>query len=150
MPGPTGLSLLYLTQGYDMLTKLDILLDPSPVYTGDEVHFQFFQYCGTLWQMAHGLILKYRKECEYNDSDEPNIFKVGDFVCIKIHVRDKLTMKWSLPQYRVISLPSKHTMVLECIHTSKHLKISVKHTKKCDPDAMWLIPNSTTSPTLDA
>ena len=60
--------------------KLDILLDPSPVYTGDEVHFQFFQNCRTLWQMAHGLLLKYRKECEYNDSDEPNIFKVGEVV----------------------------------------------------------------------
>ena len=47
--------------------------------------------------MAHGLILKYRKECEYNDSDEPDIFKVGDLVSIRIHVRDKLTMKWSPP-----------------------------------------------------
>ena len=32
-----GLSPFYLTRGYDMRTKLDILLDPSPVYTGDEV-----------------------------------------------------------------------------------------------------------------
>ena len=150
MPGPTGLSLFYLTQGYDMRTKLDILLDPSPVYTGGEVHFQFFQNCKTLWQMAYGLILKYRKECEYNDSYEPDIFKVSDLVCIKIHVRDKLTMKWSPPRYRIISLPSKHTLVLECIHTGKHLKISVKHAKKCDPDAMWLIPYSTTSSTSDA
>ena len=52
MPGPTGLSPFYLTRGYDMRTKLDILLDLSPVYTGDEVHFQFFQNCRTLWQMA--------------------------------------------------------------------------------------------------
>ena len=80
-----------------MRTKLDILLDLNPVYTGDEVHFQFFQNCRTLWQMAHALILKYRKECECNNSDEPNIFKVGDLVSIRIHVRDKLTMKWSPP-----------------------------------------------------
>ena len=80
-----------------MQTKLDILLDPIPVYTGDEVHFQFFQNCRTLWQMAHGLILKYRKECEYNDSEEPDIFKVSDLVCINIHMRDKLTMKWCPP-----------------------------------------------------
>ena len=93
MPGPTGLLPFYLTRGYDMTTKLDILLDPNPVYTGDEVHFQFFQNCRT--QMACGLILKYRKECEYNNSDEPDIFKVGDLVSIRIHVRDKLTMKWS-------------------------------------------------------
>ena len=65
-------------------------------------------------------------------------------------MRDRLTMKWSPSQYRVISLPSKCTLVLECIHTGKHLKISVKHTKKCDPDAMWLIPDSTTSSTSDA
>ena len=52
MPGPTGLSPFYLTRGYDMRTKIDILLDPSPVYAGDEVHFQFFQNCRTLWQMA--------------------------------------------------------------------------------------------------
>ena len=52
MPGPMGLSPFYLTRGYDMRTKLDILLDLSPVYTGDEVHFQFFQNCRTLWQMA--------------------------------------------------------------------------------------------------
>ena len=68
-----------------MRMKLDILLDLSPVYTGDEVHFQFFQNCRTLWPMACGLILKYQKECEYNDSDEPNIFKVGDLVSIRIH-----------------------------------------------------------------
>ena len=66
---------------------------------------------------------------------------------IKIHVRDKLTMKWSPPCYRVISLPSKCTLILECIHTGKHLKISVKHVKKCDPDALWLIPDTTTSST---
>ena len=145
MPGPTGLSPFYLTRGYDMRMKLDILLDPSPVYTGDEVHFQFFQNCRTLWQMARGLILKYRKESEYNASDEPDIFKVGDLVSVKIHVRDKLVMKWSPPQYRVISLPSKCTLILECIHTGKHLKISVKHAKKCDPDALWLIPDTNTS-----
>ena len=97
MPGPTGLSPFYLTRGYDMRTKLDILLDPSPIYTGDEVHFQFFQNCRTLWQMARGLILKYRKESKYNASDEPDIFKVGDLVSVKIHVRDKLVMKWSPP-----------------------------------------------------
>ena len=79
-----------------MRMKLDIL-DLSPVYTGDEVHFQFFQNCRTLWQMAHGLLLKYRRECEYNDSDEANTFKVGDLVSIRIHVRDKLIMKWSPP-----------------------------------------------------
>ena len=65
-------------------------------------------------------------------------------------MRDKLIMKWSPPQYRVISLPSKHMLVLECIHTGKHLKISVKHVKKCDPDAMWLIPDSVASPTDNA
>ena len=80
-----------------MRMKLDILLDPTPVYTGDEVHLQFFQNCRTLWQMSHGLILKYRKECEYDASDEPDIFKVGDLVSIRIHVRDKLTMKWYSP-----------------------------------------------------
>ena len=100
--------------------------------------------------MAHGLILKYRKECEYNSSDEPDIFKGGDLVSIRIHVRDKLIMKWSPPQYWVISLPSKHTLVLECIHTRRHLRISVKHAKKCDPDAVWLIPDSITSPTDNA
>ena len=99
MPGPMGLSPFYLTRGYDMRMKLDILLDPRPVYTGDEVHFQFFQNCRTLWQMTQGLILKYRKESKYNASDEPNIFKVGDLVSVKIHVRDKLVMKWSPPQY---------------------------------------------------
>ena len=78
-----------------MRMKLDILLDLNPVYTGDDVHLQFFQNCRTLWQMAHRLILKYRKECEYDASDEPDIFKVGDLVSIKIHVRDKLTMRWS-------------------------------------------------------
>ena len=130
-----------------MRMKLDILLDLTPVYTGDEVHLQFFQNCRTLWQMAHGLILKYRKECKYNASDEPDIFKVGDLVSIKIHMRDKLTMKWSRPCYRVISLPSKCTLILECIHTGKHLKISVKHAKKCDPDALWLVPDTTTSST---
>ena len=130
-----------------MRMKLDILLDPTPVYTGDEVHLQFFQNCRTLWQMVCGLILKYRKECEYNASDEPDIFKVGDLVSIKIHVRDRLTMKWLPPHYRVISLPSKHTLILECIHTGKHLKISVKHAKKCNPDALWLIPDTTTSST---
>ena len=147
MPGPMGLSPFYLTRGYDMRMKLDILLDPTPVYTGDEVHLQFFQNCRTLWQMAHGLILKYRKECKYNASDEADIFKVGDLVSIKIYVRDKLTMKWSPPCYRVISLPSKCTLILECIHTGKHLKISVKHVKKCDLDALWLIPDTTTSST---
>ena len=150
MPGPTGMLPFYLTQGYNMRTKLDILLDPNPVYTGDKVHSQFFQNCRTLWQMAHGLILKYIKECEYNNSDEPDIFKVGDLVSKKIHVRDKLTMKWSPPQYRAISLPSKCTLVLECIHTGKHLKILVKHAKKCDPDAMWLITDTTTSSTANA
>ena len=45
MPGPTGLSPFYLTRGYDMRMKLDILLDLSPLYTGEEVHFQFFQNC---------------------------------------------------------------------------------------------------------
>ena len=84
-----------------MRTKLDILLDPSPVYTGDEVHFQFFQNCRTLWQMARGLILKYRKESKYNASDEPDIFKVGDLVSVKIHVRDKLVMKWSPPDTKL-------------------------------------------------
>ena len=64
MLGPTGLLPFYLTQGYDMSTKLHILLDPNPVYMGDKVHFQVFQNCRTLWQMAHGLLLKYRKECE--------------------------------------------------------------------------------------
>ena len=97
MPGPMGLSPFYLTRGYDIRMKLDILLDLTPVYTGDEVHLQFFQNCRTLWQMAHGLILKYRKECKYDASDEPDIFKVGDLVSIKIHVRDKLTMRWSPP-----------------------------------------------------
>ena len=52
MPGPMGLLPFYLTRGYDMRTKLDILLDPSPVYMGDDVHLQFFQNCRTLWQMA--------------------------------------------------------------------------------------------------
>ena len=80
-----------------MRMKLDILLDPNPVYMGNDVHLQFFQNCRTLWQMAHRLILKYRKECEYDASDEPDIFKVGDLVSIKIHVRDKLTMRWSPP-----------------------------------------------------
>ena len=130
-----------------MRTKLDILLDLTPFYTGDEVHLQFFQNCRTLWQMAHGLILKYRKECKYDASDEPDIFKVGDLVSIKIHMRDKLTVKWSPPHYRVISLPRKCTLILECIHTGKHLTISVKHAKKCDLDALWLIPDTTTSST---
>ena len=95
--------------------------------------------------MARGLILKYQKESEYNASDEPDIFKVGDLVLVKIHVRDKLVMKWSPPQYRVVSLPSQRTLILECIHTGKHLKISVKHAKKCDPDALWLVPDTNTS-----
>ena len=47
--------------------------------------------------MAQGLILKYRKESEYNALDEPDIFKVGDLVSVKIHVRDKLAMKWFPP-----------------------------------------------------
>ena len=36
-----------------MRMKLDILLDPNPVYTGDKVHFQFFQIVGHLgkWPM---------------------------------------------------------------------------------------------------
>ena len=62
-------------------------------------------------------------------------------------MRDKLTMKWSPPHYRVTSLLSKHTLILECIHTGKHLKISVKQAKKCDLDALWLIPDTTTSST---
>ena len=36
--GPMGLSPFYLTREYDMRMKLNILLDPNPVYTGDEVH----------------------------------------------------------------------------------------------------------------
>ena len=76
-----------------MRMKLDILLDLNPVYMGDDVHLQFFQNCRTLWQMAQGLILKYRKECEYDASDEPDIFKVGNLVLIKINIRDKLTMR---------------------------------------------------------
>ena len=80
-----------------MRTKLDILLNLTPVYMGDEVHLQFFQNCRTLWQIAHRLILKYRKECKYDASDEPDIFKVGDLVSIKIHVGDKLSMRWSPP-----------------------------------------------------
>ena len=115
MPEPTKLSPFYLTRGYDMRMKFDILLDPTPVYTGDEVHFQFLQNCRMLWQMARGLILKYRKECEYNDSDEPDIFQVDNLVSIRIHVRDKLTMKWSPPQYRVISLKRFILMTCMCI-----------------------------------
>ena len=36
-----------------------------------------------------------------------DIFKVGDLVLVKMHVRDKLVMKWSPPQYQVISLPKQ-------------------------------------------
>ena len=33
-----------------MRTKLDILLDLTHVYTGDEVHSQFFQNWNTYWK----------------------------------------------------------------------------------------------------
>ena len=98
---------------------------------------QWFEQCRPLWEMARQDLKKYRSKTTVEDNS-PSLYQVGDSVCVRIHDKSKLGLKWTAPQFKVLAAPSNRTVLLECSQTGKKMKLHVKHVKKCDPEDFFL------------
>jgi hypothetical protein len=137
LPGPAGESPAYLLMGRDFVINTGPMLVPRARYMGDEDHMHFFQNFRKVWAIAARNISISRKEAEYSDQNEPIEFHPGDLVCVKMHVRGKLQMKWTEPTFRVVKVLSKRTLLLEHTTDGHNRKISVIHVKRCKPQDLW-------------
>ena len=137
LPGPTGYSPFFLCKGYEPKLAIDFLLS-GPKYQGEEgEELKWFEQCRPLWEMARQDLKRYRSKTTVEDNS-PSLYQVGDSVCVRIHDKSKLGLKWTAPQFKVLAAPSNRTVLLECSQTGKKIKLHVKHVKKCDPEDLWL------------
>ena len=72
----------------------------------------------------------------YKNRKSTHTFKVGDFVLLRKHNKDKLELKWE-PNYRIIKLPHKMSAIVEKQFTGRTKRCNITDLKIKHPYEDW-------------